>query len=32
MDKKLMESIRGILKEELEPIKSDIKGFPDEFN
>ncbi|HKM40868.1 MAG TPA: hypothetical protein VJZ99_03185 [Patescibacteria group bacterium] len=26
MDKELMESIRGILKEELEPIKSDIKG------
>ena len=26
MDKELMESIRGIFKEELEPIKSDIKG------
>ena len=26
MDKELMESIRGILKEELEPIKSDIKA------
>lgn len=32
MDKEFMKSVRGILREELEPIKSEIKGLKEDQN